>query len=132
MGRIAVSLAALAVVPSILPFASGDPERICVAAKDGWARERAEPTPVDWDAFAGDVGAPPVGPRDTPERRAEYVAAVKAQMATPGYQHVVDHLDWSADTGACLDEAHDRMLLSGVGSVPAVALAIGLRLRRRP
>jgi hypothetical protein len=99
--RVVVFTVALGAVlaPVVVPFAVGEQDRICVAALDGWGRERAHPSSADFDAFsmAGDP------------------ATATVAMATPGAQRVIDWINWNGGPGACLGEAHDRMLLTGIG-----------------
>jgi hypothetical protein len=143
--------AGFALLPALVPLTvQGDgistPDRVCIAAVDGWHGQPAAPSTADLAYFDRTVrqtigrGLTPLSPNASKAERERWVAARRAEGAAlkgdPVVKRVNAYEDWHDGPGACVPRSRHRLILSGSGlaavAIVAVALTLVQRKRRRP
>ncbi len=123
---VVIALAGLSFVPSVLPFTvgTGGDDRVCVAIKDGWHRDRSRPSDADLEElFASFSVLPTPEEMRDPEKRALWFAEEEARTSTPGYRRAEAYVNWVAGDGACVPEARHRLIQTGLGLGGVAVLA---------
>ncbi len=132
---LALIIAAVAVVPMVMPYTveRSEGDKVCVALRDTWHRDRPRPSESDLREVEGALTAPlptPEQMRD-PQTRAAYLTAERRRQSTPGYKRAATYIEWRSGPGACVPGAHRRALLSAVLASVAVAIGFALRIGHR-
>jgi hypothetical protein len=130
--RVLVILGAgVALVPAILPFtAAVNADEVCIAARDGWHRDRAAPPQGDIRAVEQHLAdSMPTGL--TEAELQEWVEREREFDQRQDVEAAYDYISWRAGPGACVPESRHRLILSGSCLVLIAAIVASRTLASR-